>query len=239
MRCGMLGRIPIVLVVAMSSTVARADFILESASLGNTGQSSGTSAVGNQFLGSRFQVLQDTVVDLVGGHIGGRGSLFAAIVPLAGPGANLPTAGPSEIETVALASTTFSPNATSTNVELTLSVSLKPGYYSLVFGSGKFGASGSGFMPLDNTELGKPSYFFSRANLDPLIPPQWLDGGFDHARFVVIGHSTFRPVPEPTSLLLVGIGGLGLVGYARRHHRGVRDGRDSMRTRPGSAAGGS
>ena len=41
---------------------------------------------------------------------------------------------------------------------------------------------------------------------------------------LVISQATTPPIPEPTTLGLTGTGILGLIGYLRRRHRGLRDG---------------
>jgi len=84
----------------------RADFILESATLGPTGQVTGGPVLDpDQYLGARFQVSTAVHVDHVGGHLYGTiaGGLFAAIILLPPGGSALPTFPPSQIATMALA----------------------------------------------------------------------------------------------------------------------------------------
>jgi hypothetical protein len=75
-----------------------------------------------------------------------------------------------------------------------LTVSLAPGDYALVFGTGRFGAASghNGEMPHDNPDTPQASYFRSFGDA-------WIDGGFDNTRFVVTGVI----VPEPSTIFLL------------------------------------
>ncbi len=84
------------------------------------------------------------------------------------------------------------------------------------FGSGLFSATGSGFMPSNNTDIpGSASYFFWNE-----IAGTWTDGGISNVRFVVAGNSGPAPIPEPGTLLLIGSGlvGLGAGAWRRKKH---------------------
>ncbi len=184
-----------------------ADVIYESATLGPTGEISGISIFTKQILGSRFSVSQTVEVTEIGGHIGGSvpGGIFGAIVQLSGP---LPSGSPFDVGEV-IAFTTFSPNRPSTDISAPLSVILPPGDYALVFGSGLFGATGSGSMPPNNplTPEGTGSLFFWNDVFN------WVDGGaFTDLRFTVNGITvggvgiggTILPI-DTTALLLAGV----------------------------------
>jgi hypothetical protein len=89
-------------------------------------------------------------------------------------------------------------------------VTLTPGNYALIFGGGgHFGATGSGAMPQNNTDIpGQASYFrWDGSN--------WQSGGFNNTRFVVVD-SFAQAVPEPSSLALLSLGALGLITARRR-----------------------
>ncbi len=161
----------------------------ESASLGVPGQLLGTTVDGQQFLGSRFHLAQAAQVTAVGGHVKGEfGPLFAAIVSLPSP-AGVPGFAPHAIESFALASTLFTPSQLSSDILTPMSAVLGPGDYALVFGGADsavgyfpFGATGTGVMPTNNTDLPGASYFHGDAW-------RWVDdqGTASGLRFVVEG----------------------------------------------------
>ncbi len=198
-------------------TLSRAgaqNLILDSATMGAPGQNVGF-VIGNdqpfdQYLGARFQVTATTVVDHIGGHLGKNpfptGDIFGAIVPLSGPTA-LPAS--TTVASIALAHTLFTPPVISNDILVPLSVTLKPGWYGLVFGSDEFGATGAGFMPFDNTDTSQASYFFRNP-----ATGDWTVGTLQNVRFVVTGVSA---VPAPSALAVAVIGALFLaVGFRRR-----------------------
>jgi hypothetical protein len=148
----------------------------ESAAMGNANSGGGYSLHSNQFLGVRFQVTSKVTISRIGGHIGGGGQVFGALVRLSGPNdlpdsLNLTT--PDVIGTTLLTLGGF-PDVSSPLVQ-----QLEPGWYALVFGSGLFGATGSGFMPGNNPEIGVPSYIHSVNN-------GFINSGNRGVRFTVI-----------------------------------------------------
>ena len=191
--------------------------LLESATLGPTGQSLGLTIWGQQFLGWRFNLSSTSTITRVGGHIGadftGTG-LFAAIIKL-GPPNFLPYFLPHDIESSpdTEAHTLFVPMSPSSDVLVPLSVPvvLPPGNYGLVFGGADsasptspyypFGATGTGVMPNDNTDLPGSSYFFGDAFRWSSVGSQT---GYNNIRFVVeveaVAVGDQSPPSAPTGL---------------------------------------
>jgi len=200
----------ILLLVPVGAQNAFAVIIYESSTLGPTGQTTGGFNVNEvQFLGSRFSISETMEVSQIGGHMY-RGSfgdnlIFGAIVELSGPDA-LPLGDPFTGGEV-LASTTFTPPVLSADVSVPLSITLQPGDYALIFGSGEFGATnGEGVMTVNNfiTPEGVGSYIVWINNM-------WRFGlsELDNLRFTVNGLDVkvvggeLIPI-ETTSLLLAG-----------------------------------
>jgi PEP-CTERM motif len=218
--------------LALLPGTARAGLILETASLGPSTPTEGYAINATSFLGARFHVASAVAVDHIGGHFvfqpgglgaipqGQGGSLFGAIIQLSGPTA-LPADAPFAF--TPLASALFSAPTPSAQVLVPLAVNLQPGDYAVVFGSGRFGATGLGGTPADDTPIGQPSYFFGDGTT-------WHDGGFGNVRFVVSAtplDTNQQPpppppppsdAPEPGSLTLLGLGvaGLGTWAWRRR-----------------------
>jgi hypothetical protein len=191
--------------LALSST-RRADAatIFESGALGPTGIARGSVSAANVsatvFNGVRFQLTSPVLTTQVGGHfVGSPGTtdtFFGAIVQLDDPN-DFPDSGDLSTPDV-LGATVIAFPEPSAEVWGNLALSLDPGWYALIFGSGLFGATGDGAMPLNNPDIGTPTYigYQSGAVLGwgNLINPI-----FRNYRFVVQGHL----VPEPPALLLV------------------------------------
>jgi hypothetical protein len=204
----------IVLIIAMFCFVelpeSEGAVIYESATFGTTAQTGGPLVNSGQFLGVRFQIFLPTNITSIGGHFledGGDADFFGAIVALTSfsdfpDSSNLSTSD-------VIGSTLLSPPAASNDVSGSISLTLTPGIYSLVFGSGLFGATGSGLAPSNNTDIGSPSYFFR--NLAPI----YLNGGFSRTRFFVEG----TVVPIPGAVWLLGSGVLGIVGIRRKFRK--------------------
>jgi hypothetical protein len=193
------------------SPLAQGAVIHESATLGPTAQYGGGVLVDSmQFLGSRFSVDRVVEVEFVGGHLWGiDGTLFAALVALSSPTA-LPSGSPFDMTTVA--TTVFTPQYPSNDTFFPLPVTLIPGDYALIFGSGQFGAEGVfAAMPEVNFDIpGQASYFV----WSTLYGQMWNESEnlISRIRFVVIG----TVVPEPNSARLFGLGSLGACGFFRR-----------------------
>jgi hypothetical protein len=182
-----------------SAAPSSADDIIQSALLGPTGQTGGSYISGpqfsfpGQFLGVRFHLANAVIVDDVGGHLlgNGDGNIFAAIVALQSPSA-LPSASPFSF--TPLAEVNFAPAFPSTDVLVPLSLALGPGDYALIFGSGRFGATGTANMPNNNIETGAMTYFTSEGNF-------WADSVPLGDRFVI----TTTAVPEPAHIVFLAL----------------------------------
>ena len=148
----------------MTTKLLVGDVIYESATMGEP-SGNGPTLSSTQFLGSRFSVSEPVVVTAIGGHIKGT-DLFGAIISLSGPSAvpqgipaseEFPLGSPEIVfaNEEIIAFTTFAPDGVfiGSDFRVPLSVTLPPGDYLLVFGSGLFGATGQGAMPKNNTDL--------------------------------------------------------------------------------------
>lgn len=188
--------------------------LLESAQLGPIEQNLGLTVWGQQFLGWRFSLSRASTITRVGGHLRadftGTG-LFAAIIKLPAPN-SLPSFAPHAIESSpdTVAHTLIVPTSPSSDILAPLSVPvvLQPGIYGLVFGGADsavtyfpFGATGTGVMPNDNTDLPGSSYFVGDAVRWSNVNPQ---AGYTNIRFVVEAEpvvvSDQSPPSAPTGL---------------------------------------
>ena len=86
-----------------------------------------------------------------------------------------------------------------------VSVSLNPGWYAVVFGSGLFGTGGIGAAVRNGADIGNPSYIAFDPNLGWFNLDIFQDF-FDNNRFVVKG--SFVPEPSTFSLVLPTLLGL-------------------------------
>jgi PEP-CTERM motif len=210
---------------------ATANTILETAALtprtGCCGEvsifSGNYQAYGNpQWLGARFQISEKTDITGIGGLMElGQGTLFGAIVQISS-GTALPSGSPFNAGEVAFETTlenvpTTDPNLTTDFVQ-SVSVTLEPGWYALIFGSGDFGTTGFGGMnqawdPTTGYNLDLPgaSYIDYSNGIYPGQPAFWANADFHGTRFLVYG----TPIPEPSTwaMMLLGFVGFGAAAY--------------------------
>jgi len=192
--------------VSTHGSSALADVLFESGTLGPTGltfadfgggaapTSSGVTP--NVFSGVRFQIASPANTTRVGGHFvvrpSSNDSFFGAIVRLDNA-TDFPDSGDLSTPDV-LGETPLGFPSKSTEVFGELAVPLSPGWYGLVFGSGLFGATGSGAAVLNNPDIGSPSYI-AHQTAAGWIELSTLPGPFQNFRLVVEG----VVVPEPAS----------------------------------------
>lgn len=212
---------------AGSVSALAAEVIYESGALGPTGltfadfggtpEPSGSYVSIFAFTGVRFELGQPVVTSRVGGHFvvepGFDDSFFASIVRL-DDDVDFPDSDDlSTPDVLGHALLTF-PN-TSAEVFGDLELSLSPGWYALVFGSGLFGATGQGGAVANNPDIGSPSYLGHQAD------PGWFDfstlpGPFEDFRLIVEG----QIVPEP-DLIVPALVALVLLLYIFRSQRSI------------------
>ncbi|MDH4241634.1 MAG: DNRLRE domain-containing protein, partial [Phycisphaerae bacterium] len=177
------------LVVILTGQLSKAEHvILESATMGPTGQVEGYLVDYSQYIGARFYVDRRLEVTQIGGHIAQAifgADFFGAIVSLSGP-SDLPDGYPFTYSEV-VASTVFDPGYFSSDFRTPLSVELNPGYYALVFGTDTLGsANGYGIMPyLGQTSFPSASYFVFWPGYG------WGNVPSNDTRFVIEGNTKY------------------------------------------------
>lgn len=186
-----------------------ADVLFESGTLGPTGipygglgggTAPGSSGVTpDVFSGVRFELSALAQTTRVGGHFVAdpriaTTSFFGAIIRL-DDGTDFPDSGDLSTADVVGATVLAFPHP-SAEVFSDLEVTLDPGWYALVFGSGLFGASGIGAAVLNNPDVGNPSYIA----FQPCCASEWgnLSPVFRNSRLVVEGNV----IPEPPAVAI-------------------------------------
>jgi len=175
--------------VNLSSDAYSGTLFLESANQGTIGIPGGQSISNKQYWGWRFHLDVPLHLTDVGGHLlGTEGDLFAAVLSLSAIDA-FPEGSPfSATETVA--TVTFTPPAPSNEILVPLTAILAPGDYALVFGSGRFEATGTGAIPNNLSQPDIPpttpaSYmFWSQIDVGEY---RWRTNQTSMMRFVVQG----------------------------------------------------
>ena len=196
---------------------ANADIILQTALF--TGVDNGEYIVhSDRFIGASFALSSPTQITGIGGQFGGfpAGTIFGAIIPLDSLTA-LPTYAPDQLPTHSLADTVFSlvgqlpaiPQGA--DIIEPLSVTLPPGTYAVLFGSGLFGADGNGGLGFQNTPCCSPTFlqnFFG----------DWASFNDPGVRIVVQGVSVPAPIAGAGLPGLIFASG-GLLGWWRRRQK--------------------
>ena len=195
-----------VLTLMMTVSHVMAATIFESGTLGPTGVTNGdgvpaANVSASVFNGVRFQLTQPVMTSQVGGHFFANpfngNSFFGAVVRLENEN-DFPNSGNLTTPDV-LGHTLLTFPSPSAEVFGDLKLSLVPGWYALVFGSGLFGSHGDGAMPLNNPDIGSPTYIGFQPG------PGWFNLSilsdvfqFKNYRFVVTGEA----IPEPSTIIL-------------------------------------
>ncbi len=155
-RCGAL-----LIILSLSAVSARATELFQSATTLLTGPVSnvgGTEADFDFYSGFNIQVTTPVHVTDIGGHFydfstTGNGKIFGAIVPVTSITA--PPASPT-LSSGVLGTTliTLPTPGTSNNVSGALPLDLAPGFYAVLFGSGKFGATATDSIAIKTSSAG-------------------------------------------------------------------------------------
>ncbi|NOZ38880.1 MAG: hypothetical protein GXP24_01470 [Planctomycetes bacterium] len=204
--------------VIATCTNGRAETILfESATLGLNGMSwqnvfdrvvLAVNVTNSSYQGVRFELTQPVVTTQVGGHFvappNSDSVFFAAIVELDNA-IDFPDSEDLSTPDV-LGTNLLAFPEPSGEVWADLELSLNPGWYALVFGSGLFGASGTGGAIRNSIGIDSPDYigFQSGFGWGARVPGK---------RFVIKG----TIVPEPTSFVLAFSASLFLLAQKRSH----------------------
>ena len=194
-----------------------AETIYQSGELGSTGIPAmevgfqnvpATNVAVGRFVGSRFLIEEPAVITSIGGHFVGpfgneESSFFGSLVSLSEEN-DFPDSRDLSTPDV-LGHTILSFPAISEEIVGDLSLTLQPGWYAVVFGSGLFGASGRGAALTNSSDSNQASFI----NWSPNIPG---DGWFNREilrpeingdlRFVVNGFI----VSEPSGAVLMLLG---------------------------------
>jgi len=186
-----------------------------------SGQGGDSLAIGQfQYPAVDFTLTQITQITAIGGNIhanstpqfAGNLMLFGAIATVDST-TGFPTQLPTNFQP--LAETTFSPPTSflPSDTIVPLSITLGPGKYALIFGSNRFGATGSGGMPFMSGDNGTPSYFIGAIHNTLGTDQNWdnTDPNVHNIRFVIMGNV----VPEPSTLFLLGLGTLSFLASCK------------------------
>ena len=219
-RVGFVGTLIWIVYFAGLAAPARAGLLFESAQTAVTGTTLNYSFISNNssfFSGVNFFLASPAQVSDIGGHFinsfsSGNNEVFGAIVRVNGPTdppSPFDLSGPNVLGTTLI---TLPPLNDSENVSGPLSLTLTPGWYAVIFGSGKFGATSenSGAIIISSG---------AAANINGILTysVRQSDGlqiiQAAGARYFVEGQLAASAVPEPSSalLLLVGLGALAAV----------------------------
>lgn len=207
----------------ITAAAARGDVLYQSATNVLSGSMTSPSGVGvdsSFFSGANFHLSTSAHLSQIGGNFGdfvspGNGLVFGAVVPVAS--LTSPPV-PADLSSNVLATTLITLPAAGQSADVfgNLSLDLTPGFYGIVFGSGKFGATGS------TLAITKWDAVAANTGGVQTYALRQSDGAFftqaPGARYVAIG-----TVPEPTSVAMLGVAATALLRrHGRRHASGQR-----------------
>lgn len=183
--------------------------LFESGTPGPDGQTDVSPFGDFQFIGLRFFVASTVTTEAIGGHMGGQSGMdvFGAIVALSQPDDFPDSRDLSTPDVRGAARIVLSPSGQPSRTQVfsaPLQVTLRPGWHALVFGSGLFGATGSGVLSIDNLPATGQCFFGGGGLTRPELGYQ--DGCFSVNRFYAFVDAQSAPTPEPSTLLLLGCG---------------------------------
>jgi hypothetical protein len=201
--------------LAILATPASAGVVFETA--GYTGQDTGEYILSDSdFIGAAFTLSTTTNITGIGAQFGGfpSGQIFGAIVPLTS-GSAFPAGASTDLASIALGHVLFSvPEATAIDLITPFSLTLGPGTYGVIFGSGQFGATGFAGLGFENTPVGDPNMFRS------LFSSDWEAFSDAGVRLVVegdaVGDVAETPLPGALPLFATGLAVFGLAARKRK-----------------------
>jgi hypothetical protein len=176
-----------------------------------------------QFIGTCLYLEESIHVQSIGASVFGASddtTLFMALISM-DSSSSLPSGNPFTEDEV-LAHTTLNIGTELNDYWAAMDISLAPGYYGLVIGSGLYGTTGAGAMPNNNYDH-LFSEYFSWTSVSPYNPYDpipladdgaWYSGG-DGYRFLMEGDV----IPEPSSILLLLTGIPFLVTKKKMHNK--------------------
>ena len=161
--------------VCARSAWATGPILFQTATMGTPGQTSGLSIYSGQWPAARFDVTTTFAVDAIGGHMfrnfDNPNPIFGALVKLSSD-FDYPDSFDLSTPDVLRHVTFVPPNPSSDVVVSIPAITLTPGRYCVLFGSGLFGTTGEAAFPEGNGIVDPVSSFSFQ-------PTHWSEGGIN------------------------------------------------------------